>query len=177
MTTTNNGNSVYLRFVLCILLFFVMITPVGAEPDNNLNLSPPAYEEPEMGTGDFAIQLIKVILGLIIVLALLMLLLRFIKKNQRAFSSGHIKVLDFTSLGANKGIAIVKVGSKTLVLGVTDNNITQITELEGEEASLLDLEVDDGENIDMGMSFHHQLKNTISRLNSNMNKKGGNNDQ
>lgn len=74
--------------------------------------------------------LVKLMLSLIIVGGLAYLTIRFLKKNaQITGSSENISVLDQFALGMNKGLFIVEVADKVLVLGVTDHNINFLYEI------------------------------------------------
>ncbi len=54
-------------------------------------------------------------------------------------SAGLIEVVATHYLGPKKSIAVVKVGSRKLVLGITDESINLITQMEGDEGDDSDL--------------------------------------
>jgi flagellar biosynthetic protein FliO len=45
-----------------------------------------------------------------------------------------LEVLDSTTLGPNRSVYVVRAGAKRLVLGVTQNQITPLAELDPEDA-------------------------------------------
>ena len=56
------------------------------------------------------------------------------KKGKRLSQSKHIKVIDQIYLASDKQIALIKVGGKNILVGVTNQNISlisEINELEG----------------------------------------------
>lgn len=48
----------------------------------------------------------------------------------------HIRVLDRTYLAPKKAVYVLKIGSRSLAVGVTDNQITPLAELDAEETNL-----------------------------------------
>ena len=76
---------------------------------------------------------IKMIFATIFVVALLYFLLKFINKKSHAYKSSQIvENIGGTSLGANRSVQLIKVGSRVLVLGVGEN-IQLLKEIEDEE--------------------------------------------
>lgn len=65
----------------------------------------------------------------------------------------NIKVIESVSIGQNKAIVIVEVGGKTLLLGVTQNEITLISELDNNKIEKSNEEKNAG-----GMEFSKALK-------------------
>lgn len=51
-------------------------------------------------------------------------------------AQSHIRVLDRTYLAPKKAVYVVKIGSRSLAVGVTDNQITPLAELDPEETNL-----------------------------------------
>ena len=47
-----------------------------------------------------------------------------------------LEVLDSTTLGPNRGVYVVRAGEKRLVLGVTQNQITALAELDADDAAV-----------------------------------------
>ena len=47
-----------------------------------------------------------------------------------------LEVLDSTTLGPNRSIYVVRAGAKRLVLGVTQNQITPLAELDADDAAV-----------------------------------------
>src|SRR4029078_4448591 len=53
-----------------------------------------------------------------------------------------LEVLDSTTLGPNRSVFVVRAGEKRLVLGVTQNQITALAQLDGEAAGAAERSVD-----------------------------------
>jgi flagellar protein FliO/FliZ len=102
------------------------------------------------------IDIVKAFIPLIIIAALLYGVLLLVKKYGTSFkgnknSSVLIKVLSSQMIMPKKFISIVKVEDKLLVLGVSDNSITLLKELEAsadEEAAPYN-QKNDGKFIDI----------------------------
>lgn len=56
--------------------------------------------------------------------------------NGVATSSGHMRLYDRLPLGQNKSVVVARVGLRWLVLGVSDDQITLLTELTEEESRI-----------------------------------------
>jgi flagellar protein FliO/FliZ len=57
-------------------------------------------------------------------------------KTRRALTGVDVEVLARKPLGRNASIAIVRAGTKSMVLGVTDSMVTMLTEAEVQELEL-----------------------------------------
>ena len=84
------------------------------------------------------LDVIKAIIPLVVIIGLLYGVLLLIKKYGISFKSGKtglipISVLSSQMIMPKKFISIVKVDNKLLVLGVSDNSITLLKELESLE--------------------------------------------
>lgn len=102
-------------------------------------------EEMELKTSsaaDFSFgDIFRMIASLLFVGAILYFLLQFLKKKNQAFQRGHIiSNLGGTSVGSNKSIQIVKVGSKLYIVGVGENVqlLSEITDPEEIKSMLQD---------------------------------------
>jgi flagellar biosynthetic protein FliO len=77
--------------------------------------------------------IMKAFLTLAGVVTLLALILYFLKKltvkAKKIPGSPELKVLSKTNLGPKSGIYLVRVGSRTLLIGSTDHNINTLAEL------------------------------------------------
>ena len=76
---------------------------------------------------------IRMILSLLVIIALIYLVVYILKKYSVSTSIGGpgiIKVISFSYLRSKEALYLVKVGNKLLLLGVTSNSISLITELE-----------------------------------------------
>ena len=81
---------------------------------------------------------IRLIVSLAIVVGLLMLLARFGARRFQGQSGALVRVVHRQALSRTSAVAVVTVGSRVLVLGTTEHQVSILTELEPEE---LDLEV------------------------------------
>jgi len=74
---------------------------------------------------------LRVGLSLAAVLGLIWLFSRGMQRGQgsRMSASARVRVLSRQPLGRNAGVAVVKVGERALVLGVTDGQISLLTDL------------------------------------------------
>jgi flagellar protein FliO/FliZ len=87
------------------------------------------------------LQLIKLLFIVVLVLAITYFVTRWIAKGQKRVSgSSGIEVIDTGRLTNDKYIQIVKVADRYLVLGLSKENITMLTELSEEEVDSLCLE-------------------------------------
>ncbi|HET7615357.1 MAG TPA: flagellar biosynthetic protein FliO [Bacillales bacterium] len=76
---------------------------------------------------------VKVIFVLGVVVALIYLLLRFVHARTKSFSEGRsIETMGGVSVGSNRSVQLVKVGSRILVVGVGES-ISLLKEIENEE--------------------------------------------
>ena len=103
-------------------------TPTGGflvdeQPDDTL---------PQVGQ-DLADAAVKTVVALLIVLALILLLaylLRRASAQMRQIGGGGIAVLAQVPLGPSQFMSVVDIGGEIIVLGVTDHQITVISEIE-----------------------------------------------
>jgi len=80
---------------------------------------------------------IRLVVSLAIVVGLLLLLARFGASRFRGQSGALVRVVHRQPLSRTSAVAVVTVGSRVLVLGTTEHQVSILTELEPEE-----LEVD-----------------------------------
>src|SRR5690625_1937374 len=87
------------------------------DEQNNENIADAQFQQPSIMW-----NFIKMIFALLIVLALIYLLLTFIKKRNQLYErSNIIQNLGGVSVGQNKSIQIVRIGEQIFVLGVGEN--------------------------------------------------------
>jgi len=127
-------------FTRLILPFFAVLTwyaVLSAEKvlaaSRELNLD--NIEEPQASPmPSMAVLFIKLVLSLLIIVGLAYLTMRFLRKSMKVSSRGEtISVLDQYAFSMNKGIYITQIAGKVYVLGVTDQNISLISEITDEE--------------------------------------------
>lgn len=98
----------------------------------------------EPSLGDLAVRLLG---SLAVVVGLLLLIARGVNKRFKAPSGATIQVVHRQALGRGQGVAVVSVGSRVLVLGTTEQQITLLAEVEPEEVGI-DVLADDTEEPD-----------------------------
>ena len=75
------------------------------------------------------VQLGRVILSLVVVLVLLWLAARALRKNQRRSMQGvEVEILARQPLAQRSSVAVVQVGDRALVLGVTESRVELLAE-------------------------------------------------
>ncbi|MGN0612714.1 MAG: flagellar biosynthetic protein FliO [Porcipelethomonas sp.] len=79
----------------------------------------------------------------------------------RGVRNKNIKIVESVSVGQNKALMIVETAGKTLLVGVTQNQITLISELDG---SMLDRSGDDHQGgSGGGMEFSRAFKTVLEQ--------------
>jgi len=82
---------------------------------------------------------IRLVVSLAIVVGLLLLLARFGARKFRGNSGALVHVVHRQALSRTSSVSVVTVGSRVLVLGTTEQQISVLTELDPDE---LELELD-----------------------------------
>ena len=104
------------------------------------NLVAETEKIPDAGTGSLIIRLF---LSLVLIIGLIYLSLFLLKKSSLGLKKNRagdlIQVLERCYISPKKGIFIVKIGSKLLALGVTENQISLLSELDSNPESNTDL--------------------------------------
>jgi len=101
-------------------------------------------------------EYIKVFAYLFIVLLVFYVVARILKNNIDSLRrSKHIEIIDSVAVSAKSNLQIAKVGSKTYLLGVTDNHINVLDEIEGELEVL--------NRLDGKVDFSSIIKNKMRR--------------
>jgi len=127
---------------MVILLFTVLACfwqgTAWAAPSGDLESRPYTGAEPSYQNPAADVSLVRVIVQILISLAVIgglaYLTARFMKNNLQWRSQGEwIKVYEQQSLGLNKGLFITEVAGKVYVLGVTEHNISVISEITDQE--------------------------------------------
>ncbi len=86
-------------------------------------------------------EILKLVFPLFLIVALLYGVLLFVKKYQfkgNKISSDNLRILTTMMLMPKKYLSVVKVNKKVLILGVSEQNITLLKELDAEEFDLND---------------------------------------
>ncbi|WP_418790230.1 FliO/MopB family protein [Phosphitispora sp. TUW77] len=187
----------FTRRILPLFAVFTGYVVLSAEKalaaSRELNLE--NIEEPQVAPmPSMAVLFIKLVLSLIIIVGLAYLTIRFLRKSMKVSSRGDtISILDQYAFSMNKGIYITRIAGKVYVLGVTDQNISLISEITDEE--IIDEMIETAEAreaegvIPPGIlerilpsrlnipgsrqkSFNHHIKKQIQRLQSITEKRG-----
>jgi Flagellar biogenesis protein len=134
---------------ICFMWLMAMISPLAtpyALMDN-------AAQEDELPLGsnvssssDLFISLLKLIFVLILIIALIYLLVKFMaRRNQNLFGKRPVKVLSGVQLAAGKSLQIVEIGGTVYVLGVGEDVrlIDKITDKETARAIMEQYQIQD----------------------------------
>jgi flagellar protein FliO/FliZ len=128
-------------FVVILVILLLLSSAIawaapGGSSDNSIETkpytgdysepkSPEKTELPSMGW-----YLLKMIVSLAVISGLAYVTLRLVPRKLSPLSGGDfISVYDQYFLGPNKGIYIAEIGGRIVALGVTDHNITVISEI------------------------------------------------
>lgn len=127
------------------------------DEQNNENIADAQFQQPSIMW-----NFIKMIFALLIVLALIYLLLTFIKKRNQLYErSNIIQNLGGVSVGQNKSIQIVRIGEQIFVLGVGEN-VQLLKEITDEELieQLLEKNVQTTDRLSLLQKFMHKNERT-----------------
>ena len=86
-----------------------------------------------VGLGELAIRLVG---SLALVVGLLLLIARTVNKRFKAPAGATIQVVARQALGRGQGLAVVAVGTRVLVVGTTEQQVTLLAEVEPDEIGL-----------------------------------------
>lgn len=80
--------------------------------------------------------LLRLLGSLAVVVGLLLLIARFAGRRFRTTNGAAIQVVHRQALGRGQGVAVVAVGTRVLVLGTTEQQVTLLAEVEPDEVGL-----------------------------------------
>ena len=83
---------------------------------------------------------VRLVASLAIVVGLLLLMARFGARKFRGQSGALVHVVHRQPLSRTSSVAVVTVGTRVLVLGTTEHQVSILTELDPEEIGKVDLE-------------------------------------
>lgn len=86
-----------------------------------------------VGLGELAFRLVG---SLALVVGLLLLIARTVNRRFKAPAGAAIQVVQRQALGRGQGVAVVSVGTRILVLGTTEQQVTLLAEVEPDEIGL-----------------------------------------
>ena len=113
-------------YVLCLALTLFVANSAWADQMDFLN-------QGTNSSPSFISLLAKLILAMVLIVGLIYLSMYLLKKfsysAKKKIGGSDIEVLQRGYIAPKKGIYLVKVQSKVLVLGVTDTNVNYLTEL------------------------------------------------
>ena len=149
--------------VAIIGLFMIDSRPVTAQQALNSNTiaktSPTAESKIEENIiGNAMPSMIRMICALIVVICCIyggiFLLKRSMGKKYAGGGNSILEVLETTSVAPKKTISLVKVMDKSVLIGVTENGISMLTELDSEQTKkVLAYQCSAEERIDFKKSF------------------------
>jgi len=83
--------------------------------------------------GELALRLVG---SLALVVGLLLLVARLVNRRLKAPAGAAVQVVHRQALGRGQGVAVVSVGTRVLVLGTTEHQVTLLAEVEPDEVGL-----------------------------------------
>lgn len=92
----------------------------------------------------------RLIASLAVVVGLMLLLARLVGKRYGARAGAPVQVLHRQQLSRSASVAVITVGSRVLVVGSTDHQVSLLTELDPEE--LADAELDGAVDLDVDLA-------------------------
>lgn len=160
------------KIVLLLLLTFIIVLlgsfQVLAQPNQGyLDYNNPEPAKPP----NLFWELIKVVFSLAIVLGVAYLIFQFLSKRSPLFTRGQfITIIENTFIAPNKSISIVEVGNRFLIVGVTEQNITLLTEITDNQVIAIFKEKKNGnENDQTNNSFEGYLASFLSKVGNSSN--------
>lgn len=107
------------------------------------------------------IEVVRVIGGLILIIPLIYLAVRFWGKGNGTGTGGKIMVLERTYLTQGKALYLVKVGEQVFLLGSAERSLSLLKEFQGQEAQAL---VEGTEHLQQLPEFQKILDGQLERL-------------
>ncbi|MCX6400725.1 MAG: flagellar biosynthetic protein FliO [Propionibacteriales bacterium] len=83
--------------------------------------------------GELAVRLVG---SLAVVVGLMLLIARMVNRRFKAPSGAAIQVVHRQALGRGMGVAVVSIGTRVLVIGTTEQQVTLLAEVEPDEIGL-----------------------------------------
>ena len=87
---------------------------------------------------------VRLVASLAVVVGLMLLLAKVVGKRYGARAGAPVQVLHRQPLSRSASVAVITVGSRVLVVGTTDHQVSLLTELDPEE--LVDVDLDAGKS-------------------------------
>ena len=109
---------------------------------------------------EYVFQLIWYLIAFLLVIGAAFYITRFIGQSTLRYTrSTNLQVIDYIILGRDKGLYIVKVGDKFFLIGVSNNNITYLTEINKEDIKVPTNDKDFVTNLNISIERLKRLKN------------------
>lgn len=86
---------------------------------------------------------VRLLCSLAVVVGLMLLLARFAGRRFQARPGAPIQVMHRQQIGRGQSVAVVAVGTRVLVIGATEHQVTLLTEVEPDEIEAYDDQPDD----------------------------------
>lgn len=108
-------------------------------------------------------SVLGVLIAFVIILFCAYIATKFIGKRMtiRSVGNKNINIIESVSLGQNKALLIVESAGKTFLLGMTQNKISLISELEGEK--IISHDKSTGETMEFSKAFKTVLENNFGK--------------
>jgi len=162
--------------VAFIGLFVINIDPVTADKSTIAQTSLTDRSPSEKASGDtgntfknstIGMSIFKTLSALVVVLvciyAGIFLLKKFLGRRYNSSSKENLlQIMETAYVGQKKTVSLVRVANKSVLIGVTDNNISILSELSEEETANM---VEDNKPVEED-SFDRILKTTFNRVKS-----------
>ena len=153
-----------LLVVLCLLSPVIETQAIPMESEQqSVQLD---YQEPQETEAPSVFwMVIQTILALCLILALAWGMIRLFGGRMRGRLQGrYIRVLDEVTLGPNRGVAVVEIGGKALIVGVTDHQISMLGELTDSQAleEMIAASLDTYESPGSPVTFWRLVKDRLS---------------
>ncbi|MFV9567471.1 flagellar biosynthetic protein FliO [Thermoanaerobacter mathranii] len=109
---------------------------------------------------EYVFQLIWYLIAFLLVIGLAYYITRFIGQSTLRYTrSTNLQVIDYVMLGRDKGLYILKVGNKFFLIGVSNTNITYLTEISKEDLKFVTNDKNFVTNLNTSIEKLKQLKN------------------
>ncbi|WP_029689046.1 flagellar biosynthetic protein FliO [Thermoanaerobacter sp. A7A] len=109
---------------------------------------------------EYVFQLIWYLIVFLLVIGVAFYITRFIGQSTLRYTrSTNLQVIDYVMLGRDKGLYILKVGNKFFLIGVSNTNITYLTEINKEDLKFVTNDKNFVTNLNTSIERLKQLKN------------------
>lgn len=147
MNFVQKKNILLIILVSCFLLLFAS-SCYATDNIEEVNKIIEQQEQPETDNSNLSIAMVKLVLVLgVIILAAWFIIKLFGRRFDTKMQGTWLKVVDEVMLGQNRGVVLCKINGKFFALGVTDNQINLLFELE--DSDLLN-EIAEKEKLEAG---------------------------